>query len=46
MARIGNASNKKDCAQYRAENRRGENKAKKQARHLKRLAYFARRAER
>ena len=33
--------NKKGCDRYKAEGRREINKAKKQAKHLKRLAYFA-----
>jgi hypothetical protein len=43
MARLGNEGNKKRCSRYRAEGRREANKAKKQAKHERRLAYFAKR---
>ena len=43
MARLGNEGNKKRCSRYRAEGRREANKAKKQAKLKRRLAYFAKR---
>lgn len=46
MARIGNEGNKKRCSRYRAEGRREANKAKKQAKHERRLAYFSLRRQR
>jgi len=45
MARLNNASNAKQSKKYEGENRRARNKAKKQAKHLKKLAYFTRRKE-
>lgn len=46
MARLGNAGNKKRCDRYRAESRRERNKEKKQMKHQRRLAYFAKRRSR
>ena len=37
--------NKKSCQRYESEGRRETNKAKKQAKHLKRLEYFTKRRE-
>lgn len=43
MSKIGR--NKKACENYRLSGRKAENKAKRQVRHEKRLAYFAKRRE-
>jgi len=43
MARLNNQNNEKRNKRYKAESRREHNKIKKQERHLKRLAYFAKR---